>query len=218
MTANDLPLRNRFQFATSERHYFLYFTPHGLQNAGYTRGPGCVSPKSVYRHCIIKMDLLHSYWRMEYVTSPSDGDKGHKNPFANLPKEKDDRKSLIIYRGKLCFLVLNRYPYNPGHILSIPYREVSDLSDLTEEERNELFALVVKAKNAVQKTMHPDGFNVGLNLGSASGAGIPTHLHMHIVPRWRGDNNFMSVIGQTRTLSEALEKTWEKLSEACREG
>ena len=163
------------------------------------------------------MDLLHSYWRMEYVKSPSDGDKGHKNPFADLPGENDDRKTLIFYRGKYCFLVLNRYPYNPGHVLSIPYRVVADLSELTEEERNELFALVVKAKNAIQKTLNPDGYNMGINLGSVSGAGIPTHLHVHLVPRWKGDNNFMSVIGHTRTLSEALDKTWEKLTEACRD-
>jgi ATP adenylyltransferase len=154
---------------------------------------------------------------MEYVTSPSDGDKGHENPFASLHKETDDRKTLIFHRGKLTYLVLNRYPYNPGHVLAIPYRQVADISLLTEEERNELFALVVKAKNALHKVMKPDGFNIGLNLGSAAGAGIPTHLHMHIVPRWKGDSNFLSVIGQTRTLSEALEKTWEKLTDACRE-
>ena len=163
-----------------------------------------------------QMDLLHSYWRMEYVTFPSDGDKGHKNPFVDLPKEKDDRKSLIVYRGKLAFLVLNRFPYNPGHVLAIPYREVADIADLSDEERNELFALVVRAKKGLGEIMHPDGYNIGLNLGSAAGAGIPTHLHIHIVPRWKGDTNFMTIIGQTRTLAQALDTTWEKLSAACR--
>lgn len=153
---------------------------------------------------------------MEYVTSPADGDKGHENPFAALPKLGDDRAALILHRGKLCYLVLNRYPYNPGHILSVPYRQVADLENLTDAERAELFELAVLAKKAVTREMHPDGFNIGINQGAASGAGIPTHLHLHVVPRWKGDNNFLCVIGQTRTLSEALEKTWEKLSEACR--
>ncbi|MFA5256600.1 MAG: HIT domain-containing protein [Opitutales bacterium] len=163
------------------------------------------------------MNILHSYWRMEYVTSPSDGENGHDNPFARLPMMGDDRAAFIVYRGVLCYLVLNRYPYNPGHILAVPYRQVADISELEPDERNELFAIVVKAKDALQKVMNPDGYNIGFNLGSASGAGIPTHLHMHIVPRWRGDNNFMSVIGKTRSLSEALEKTWEKLSAALRD-
>jgi ATP adenylyltransferase len=157
------------------------------------------------------MDILHSYWRMEYVTSPLDGEKGHENPFVRIPALGDDRAALIIKRGKFCYLVLNRYPYNPGHVLAVPYREVADISLLSTDERNELFELVVVAKNALQKAMNPDAYNVGLNLGSASGAGIPTHLHVHIVPRWKGDCNFMCVIGQTRNLSEALDKTWERL-------
>jgi len=153
---------------------------------------------------------------MEYVTSPSDGENGHDNPFVRLPMMGDDRAALIVYRGALGYLVLNRFPYNPGHLLVVPYRQVADISDLEIEERNELFALVVKAKEALQKAMNPDGYNIGFNLGAASGAGIPTHLHMHIVPRWRGDNNFLSVISDTRGLSEALDKTWEKLAEALR--
>jgi ATP adenylyltransferase len=154
---------------------------------------------------------------MEYVTSPSNGDKGHRNPFTELPAMGDDRAALILFRGKFCYLVLNKFPYNPGHVLSVPYREVADIADLTVEERNELFALIVRARKAIQKVLNPDGFNIGINLGSASGAGIPTHLHMHIVPRWKGDCNFMCAIGQTRSLSEALDKTWERLGPACQE-
>jgi ATP adenylyltransferase len=163
------------------------------------------------------MDLLHSYWRMDYVTSPTNGDKGHDNPFVRLPKMNDDRAAFILYRGEFCYLVLNKFPYNPGHVLSVPYREVAELEDLSENERNELLVLVVRAKKAIRKVMNPDGFNIGINQGTVSGAGIPTHLHFHIVPRWKGDSNFMSVIGQTRTLSEALEKTWERLGPACHE-
>jgi len=154
---------------------------------------------------------------MDYVTSPADGDNGHENPFVRLPKMNDDRAAFIIYRGKLCYLVLNRYPYNPGHILSVPYREVAELENLADDERIELFSLVIRAKKALQKAMHPDGFNIGINQGSVSGAGIPTHLHIHIVPRWKGDSNFLSVIGQTRSLSEALEITWQRLVSACAE-
>ncbi len=161
-----------------------------------------------------EMDILHSYWRMEYVTSPSDGDKGHENPFVKLPRSGDDKASYIVYRGVHSYLVMNRFPYNPGHLLAVPYRQLADISELNEEERNELFAIVVKGKNAIQAVMNPDGFNIGFNLGKASGAGIPTHLHMHIVPRWSGDCNFLCVIGKTRSLVEALDKTWEKLKEA----
>lgn len=159
------------------------------------------------------MDLLHSYWRMEYVTSPKEDGEGHKNPFKHLPK-LPDAEAFILMRGEHNYVVLNKYPYNPGHMLVVPYREVRDVADLDDAERNELFALMVRAKALVERVMKPDGFNVGLNLGSASGAGIPRHLHLHIVPRWTGDSNFMSVISGTRTLPEALKRTWEKLREA----
>lgn len=162
------------------------------------------------------MDLLHSYWRMEYITSPKEkeGD-GHENPFVRLPQTENDREALILYRGTHIYLILNRYPYNPGHLLAIPYREVPDICDLTEEERNELMEVIVLGKRCVDTTMHPDGFNIGFNLGSSAGAGIPKHLHAHIVPRWNGDTNFMPVIGKTRTLPQALDATWEKLKAAC---
>ena len=161
--------------------------------ASSTAGPARVRPY---------MDLLHSYWRMDYVTSPKDDGDGHANPFRDLPARPD---------REFNYLVLNKYPYNPGHLLVVPYRELRDVSELAEAERNEMFALMVRAKEAVEKAMKPDGFNVGFNLGTASGAGIPRHLHLHIVPRWAGDNNFLSVIGHTRTLPQALEKTWERL-------
>lgn len=161
------------------------------------------------------MDILHSYWRMEYITSPSKEGEGHENPFTYLPQMGDDRKAHIVYRAKTVYIVLNKYPYNPGHMLVVPYREVPDICDLTEEERNELMEMIVFAKKIAEKTMHPDAFNVGFNLGSMAGAGIPTHLHAHIVPRWNGDTNFMPVIGKTRTLPQALDSTWEKLRETC---
>jgi ATP adenylyltransferase len=157
------------------------------------------------------MDILHSYWRMEYVTSPSDGERGHKNPFAELPKQGDDRAALIVYRGETGYLVLNRYPYNPGHLLAVPYREVPRLQDLDATERAELMELIIRAQDMLEAAMRPDGFNIGFNIGRTGGAGIPTHLHAHIVPRWNGDNNFLPVIGKTRSLPQALDATWEVL-------
>lgn len=159
------------------------------------------------------MDLLHSYWRMEYITSPREEGKERENPFLSLPGMGDDRAALIVHRSRHCYLVLNRYPYNPGHLLAIPFREVADIEQLTPEEGADLFALIVYAKKVLQVAMSPAGFNIGFNLGSAAGAGIPTHLHAHIVPRWSGDTNFMPVIGKTRTLPEALDRTWAKLRE-----
>ncbi len=158
-----------------------------------------------------RMDILKAYWRMEYVTSPSDGDAGHVNPFAELPRAGDDRKALIIHRAEYNYLVLNKFPYNPGHLLAVPYETVPELSDLPRPARAELMELVVFAQDLVRRAMNPDGFNVGMNLGKVSGAGIPGHLHIHIVPRWSGDTNFMPVIGRTRTLPQALDATWEVL-------
>ncbi|HSH09808.1 MAG TPA: HIT domain-containing protein [Oceanipulchritudo sp.] len=157
------------------------------------------------------MDILHAYWRMDYVTSAADPVAGIKSPFSELPKLGDDRKALIVHRATHTYLVLNRFPYNPGHLLIVPYREVAELEELTPEERLEMMDLIVLSQQGLKAAMHPDGFNVGFNLGRASGAGIPKHLHCHVVPRWNGDSNFLPVIGKTRTLPQALDQTWEVL-------
>ena len=148
---------------------------------------------------------------MDYITSVNDPDRDLKNPFSDLPKLGDDRKALILHRARHTYLVLNRFPYNPGHILVVPFREVPDVSDLSAEERLELMDMIVLAQETVRKAMSPDAFNVGYNLGQAGGAGIPRHLHVHVVPRWNGDTNFLSVIGETKPLPQALDKTWEVL-------
>ena len=160
------------------------------------------------------MDILHSYWRMEYIRAPK-GPDGIGNPFAKLAETKDDRKALIVYRGPTSYLVLNKFPYNPGHLLALPYRELGDLSDLRDEERSDLMETIVKGKVILARALNPDGFNIGFNLGSTAGAGIPAHLHCHIVPRWNGDTNFMPVVGKTRVLPQALESTWERLQKFC---
>ncbi len=160
------------------------------------------------------MDRLHSYWRMEYVKAPKKAE-GYDNLFSNLHQTDNDKDALILLRSSSNYLVLNKFPYNPGHLLAVPYREVADLEDLSEEESSDLMATITKGKQIVQRAFQPDGFNIGFNFGQAAGAGIPRHLHCHIVPRWEGDTNFMPVIGQTRVLPQALEETWEILKKHC---
>jgi len=162
------------------------------------------------------MDNLYAFWRMEYIEAPREEKKPRGNPFVEIPKENNDRKNLVVERGKHCYIILNAFPYNAGHMMVIPYREAGDLSDLSVEERNDLMHLTVRAKEILQYTSAPHGFNIGYNLGSAAGAGIPQHLHCHIVPRWNGDTNFMPVIGKTRVLPQSLEAAWEKTQEALK--
>lgn len=157
------------------------------------------------------MDTLHSYWRMEYLKAPRRADGTKENPFVALPEKRDDKAAFIVYRSQYAYLVLNIYPYNPGHLLVVPYREVSELEALSEAERNDFMATLVKGKRILQQAFSPDGFNIGFNLGSAAGAGIPQHLHGHIIPRWQGDTNFLPIVGKTRVLTQALKDTWEKL-------
>jgi ATP adenylyltransferase len=154
------------------------------------------------------MDHLHAYWRMEYIEAPRLPEGA--NPFAELPKLGNDAEALIIHRSALSYLILNRYPYNPGHLLAIPFRAATDLSELTPAERADLMDEIVVGKDVLKATVNPNGFNVGFNLGSAAGGSIP-HLHAHIVPRWNGDTNFMPVIGQTRVLPQSLEAMYRRL-------
>lgn len=155
------------------------------------------------------MSQLHPYWRMEYIEAPRM--PAFKRPFTELPALGDDRAALIVHRSPLSYLMLNRFPYNPGHLLAIPFREITDLDELTAEESADLFATIGFGKKILASALKPDGFNLGFNLGSASGGSI-AHLHGHVVPRWNGDNNFMPVLGQTRILPQALESTWERLT------
>lgn len=157
------------------------------------------------------MQSLHPYWRFQYITAPKA--PGGGNPFAEIPKLADERASLLLYRGRTGYLVLNRFPYNGGHIMALPYRPVPTLGELNSDERAELMDLIVIAQDALTAAVKPDGFNVGFNFGKAAGAGIPKHLHAHIVPRWEGDHNFMPVIGDTHILPQALEAVWERLKQ-----
>jgi ATP adenylyltransferase len=147
---------------------------------------------------------------MPYVEAPKP-DAGGDNPFVDLPKLGDDRAALIVWRGPLTYIVLNRYPYNAGHLMAIPYREVPTLADLTVAERADLMDSIVKAQDILTRAIQPEGFNIGFNFGRPAGAGIPRHLHAHIVPRWSGDANFMPVLNNTKVLPLALDSLWERL-------
>lgn len=151
---------------------------------------------------------------MEYIAAPRPPESAR--PFTDLPALGDDRAALIVHRAPLSYLMLNRFPYNPGHLLAIPYREVSDLADLTAAEQADLMATIVFGEKLLRAVLRPDAFNIGFNLGRPAGGSIE-HLHGHLVPRWSGDNNFMPVLGQTRILPQALTETWERLAaEAAR--
>jgi ATP adenylyltransferase len=156
------------------------------------------------------MQQLHAYWRMDYIEAPR-YPATMKRPFTDLPQMGNDREALIVHRSKLSYLVLNRFPYNPGHLLAVPFREVVELEELTAGERGDLMEEITFARRLLSSAMKPDGINIGFNLGSAAGGSIP-HLHGHIVPRWNGDNNFMPVVGQTRVLPQSLEATWDRLA------
>ncbi len=158
------------------------------------------------------MQQLHAYWRMDYIEAPRN--PASKRPFTELPQLGDDRAALIVYRSPLSYLILNRFPYNPGHLLAIPYRDVADIEELTAEESADLFRTLTHGKRLLKAALSPDGFNIGFNLGSAAGGSI-SHLHGHIVPRWAGDNNFMPVLGQTRILPQALDSMWERLTKVA---
>ena len=127
------------------------------------------------------------------------------------PKHKNDAQKYILYRGNDNFVILNSYPYNPGHLMVAPYRHVANLEDLTEEERIEHFQIVSQCIGVLKQEYNPEGFNIGINLGRAAGAGLEHHIHTHIVPRWQGDTNFMPVLADVKVLPEALAETYDKL-------
>lgn len=155
------------------------------------------------------MDRLHAYWRVEYVKAPK---SDCSDVFAKMPMS-DDETNHIVVRREHCYLVLNKYPYNAGHLLAVPYRAVDSICKLSEEERFDLINLVAFAEDLLRKAFSPNGFNIGINVGSAAGAGIPNHLHIHIVPRWAGDTNFMPVLGEVKLISSGLDAIWKRLSE-----
>ena len=148
------------------------------------------------------MDSLHAPWRIEYILARKPELK--EGLFARIAQSSDDAANLVIVRDRSCFALLNRYPYNGGHLMVVPYKEVPDMNGLTDDELADLWKLVRRCTNALTAAMKPDGFNIGINLGKVAGAGIADHLHIHIVPRWSGDTNFMPVIAHTGVVPDAL--------------
>ncbi len=155
-------------------------------------------------------DILYSPWRIDYILS----NKENKCIFCHKPKEGNDAENLILFRSKTCFVIMNRFPYNNGHLLIVPFRHVSKLTELNSEETSDLFETVKLCEEIVENLYNCDGINIGMNLGKAAGAGIDDHLHVHLLPRWNGDSNFMTTIGATRVLPESFASAYKKLKSA----
>ncbi len=156
------------------------------------------------------MERLWAPWRLDYIV----GEKHDGCIFCSFPREDNDEKRLILLRSEHAYVIMNAFPYSNGHLLVLPYRHIGDLAELTDDENLDIMRLAQKCKNALSEVFEPDGFNLGMNLGTAAGAGIADHIHMHIVPRWNGDTNFMPVLGDVKVIPEALETTYSKLKAA----
>jgi ATP adenylyltransferase len=157
------------------------------------------------------MNHLFSPWRMSYI---KDGNKQQGCVFCNALEQEDGPENLITYRGQRAFAILNRFPYTSGHLMILPYEHQPTLESLTAETRAEMMELTSRGTRTLQGIYAPQGFNIGINQGAAAGAGIEQHIHIHIVPRWNGDTNFMTSVGSTRVLPEELAQTWEKVRTA----
>jgi len=148
---------------------------------------------------------------MAYIQAAKEQGEDDGCIFCDLPAEGDDARTKILIRGQRAFVILNSFPYNPGHLMVAPFRHVGDLGAVETDEFAEVDALLTRSVRALEEEMEPHGFNLGMNLGRVAGAGIPGHLHWHVVPRWNGDTNFMPVVGQTRVLPELLDETYARL-------
>ena len=158
------------------------------------------------------MERLWAPWRLQYVAKEKSGGC----IFCDKPLAGDDRAAYLVHRGSLAYVMLNAFPYNNGHIMVAPYAHIADLEELPPDTLHEMMDLAQLATRALKSSFNPDGLNLGFNLGAAAGAGIKDHLHLHLVPRWIGDTNFMPVIGDVRVIPESLEQTYDKLTEAFR--
>jgi len=156
------------------------------------------------------MDYLWTPWRYAYVSST---EKTTGCVFCEAVNSGDDAKARIAYRGPHCFIILNTYPYTPGHVMIVPYAHLDELRKLPPEAAREMMNLSQRMESVLRELYHPDGINLGMNIGKAAGAGIAGHIHMHILPRWVADANFLSVIGETRILPETLDLTWKRIKD-----
>ena len=156
-----------------------------------------------------ELETLWAPWRFEYFEKSSPADF-----LAEAARTSDDAAHLVVLRRKNSFLIMNRYPYTVGHLMAVPYRKVGELRDLGDNEIAELFSLVVRGQELLRQVVKAQGFNIGINVGECAGAGIPDHLHIHIVPRWSGDTNFMPMFAGARVLSQGLQDLYQKLRAA----
>lgn len=159
------------------------------------------------------MDYIWSPWRFQYMAEVTQG-KHFQCFFCDAVKSARDEETLVVHRGKKVFVILNRYPYTSGHVMIVPYAHVAELNLCDAEALKEMMELAQKVEAAYRSTYRPDGMNLGMNLGKAAGAGVEGHLHLHMLPRWIGDSNFMTVTGETRVQPEELKTTFEKMRKA----
>jgi ATP adenylyltransferase len=161
------------------------------------------------------MERLWAPWRMAYIKAADLVKPGPSGCiFCDKPAEQNDPANLIVHRGKTAFVLMNLFPYNNGHLMIAPYKHTSSLVDLDDETRLEIMSLSCEAQRALEVAFKPEGYNLGMNLGKVAGAGIADHLHLHIVPRWNGDTNFMPVLADTKVLPDSLESSYIKIVEA----
>jgi ATP adenylyltransferase len=156
------------------------------------------------------MEPLHAPWRIEYILGPK-RQASEQSIFAEIAQSGDDVGNLVLVRDRTCFALLNSYPYTGGHLMVVPYKQVPDFDELTDGELADLLKLTRRCQAALRTVMNPHGFNIGVNLGRVAGAGIVEHLHIHVVPRWNGDTNFMPVVANTSVLPEALQEVAARL-------
>src|SRR5436305_11004607 len=158
------------------------------------------------------MESLHAPWRIDYILAPKPARPD--SIFAGIGQSSEDETNLVLARDRTCYALLNTYPYTGGHLMVVPYKQVPDFNGLTGDELRDLLVLTRRCQNALTEVMRPDGFNIGVNLGKVAGAGIIEHLHIHVVPRWNGDTNFMPVIAGTTVVRQALKELAARLREA----
>ena len=160
------------------------------------------------------MQRLFSPWRKPYIGRDKAAEKAKGCVFCEALKQKDGPQNLIVHRGALAFAMLNRFPYTSGHLMVLPFAHVARLDEVDAATRSEMMELVNHSVSVLGEAYSPEGFNLGANLGTAAGAGIEEHLHLHVLPRWVGVTNFMATVGETRVLPETLEETWQRVSAA----
>ena len=161
------------------------------------------------------MDFLWSPWRYQYLTQPREVSGC---VFCRMHREDRDEENLIVHRAADNFVVLNRYPYTSGHLMIVPYAHAGELSAISDSAAAEMMALARLSERHIRETYHPEGLNIGMNIGASAGAGIAGHIHLHVLPRWHADANFMTTISETRVLPETLDVTWQRLSKAFADG